>query len=340
LKKIYLKDIAKDLNVSKTTVSLVLNNRGNENKISLETQKKVFDYVKKHDYKPNHFARGLSRGKSETIGLIIPNISDVFYARIAGCIEKKAKEFGFTVVFSSSNEDPEIERELISSMLNRQVDGLILASTQQNSLEIERLKNAEFPFVLIDRHYPNIDTNFVVVDNYGGVKKATKHLLKLERKKIAFISLKSELGAMRQRLLGFQDALLDFNIELNRDHIKELSFENYQNEMLQAIKELVQDPDKVDAIVFATHYLTSSGLRQLRCIHIDVPREIAIVSFDELSAFDLIDPAITAIIQPVEEIGNFAVEILLNEIEGRNGKVRIEKVLETELLIRKSCGSQ
>ena len=340
MKKIYLKDIAKGLNVSKTTVSLVLNNRGNENKISLETQKKVFDYAKKHDYKPNHFARGLSRGKSDTIGLIIPNISDVFYAKIAGCIEKKAKEFGYTVVFSSSNEDPGIEQELISSMLNRQVDGLILASTQQNSLEIERLKKAEFPFVLIDRHYPNIDTNFVVVDNYGGVNKATKHLLKLERKKIAFISLKSELGAMRQRLLGFQDALLDFNIELNRDHIKELSFENYQNEMLQAIKELVQYPDKVDAIVFATHYLTSSGLRQLRSIHMDVPREIAIVSFDELSAFDLIDPAITAIIQPVEEIGNFAVEILLDEIEGRNGKVRIEKVLETELLIRKSCGSQ
>jgi len=128
LKKIFLKDIAEELNLSKTAVSLVLNNRGDENKISKETQKRILDFAKKNNYRPNQMARGLSLGKSETIGLIVPNISDIFYARIAHYIELKAKEFGYNVVFSSSNENATIEKELIYSMLNRQVDGLIIAS--------------------------------------------------------------------------------------------------------------------------------------------------------------------------------------------------------------------
>ena len=133
MKKIFLKDIAEDLNVSKTTVSLVLNNKGDENKISKATQQRIFAYAEKHNYVPNQLARGLSRGISETIGLIIPNISDIFYAKIASSVEKKAKSFGYTVIYSSSNEDPQMETELIRSMLHRQVDGLVIASTQKKS---------------------------------------------------------------------------------------------------------------------------------------------------------------------------------------------------------------
>ena len=189
MKKVFLKDIAKDLNVSKTAVSLVLNNKGDENKISQDTQRKIIDYAKTHNYVPNQLARGLSRGKSETIGLIIPNISDTFYAKVASFIEKKAKEHGYTVIFSSSNEDPKMEAELIQSMLNRQVEGLIIASTQQNQKEIRSLKNGNFPFVLFDRHYPESETDYVVVDNFGGSRIATEHLLNLGRRKIGFVTL-------------------------------------------------------------------------------------------------------------------------------------------------------
>lgn len=339
MKKIYLKDIAQQLNVSKTTVSLVLNNRGDENKISKETQNRILDFAKKHNYKPNQLARGLSIGKSETIGLIVPDISDIFYARIASCIEKKAKDFGYNVVFSSSNENPETEQELIRTMLNRQVDGLIIASTQQNAHDIEQLKQSTFPFVLIDRHYPEIKTNYVLVDNFRGVKMATEHLYNNGRRKIGYVSLHPQLEAIRQRLLGYKETLESLNINPEKACIKELNKKTHKTEMKKAITELVSEPVNVDAIVFATHYLTSMGLRALRALGKKVPQDVAIVSFDEMSAFDLVDPPITSILQPFNEIGNLAVECLFSEMKNKEVKMDYQQILEVELLIRKSCGS-
>lgn len=338
MKKIYLKDIAQNLGLSKTTVSFVLNGKGDENKISLNTQNKILKYANKHNYKPNQLARGLSRGKTETLGLIIPNISDMFYAKIAGRIEKKAKEFGYTVVFSSSNENAADEKKLIQSMLNRQVDGLIIASTQQNQIDIQNLKSANFPFVLIDRHYPDIETNFVIVDNFNGTKKITQHLIKNGKKKIGFITIKNSLDAMEQRLLGYKEALKSYDLEPKSNYIKQLDHIEYQKEMKQTIYDL-EKISRVDAIVFSTHYLTASGLRELKLLNCKIPQDVAIVSFDELGAFDLVEPPITTSKQPIKDIGNLAVEILVNEIENKNLNIESKRVLQTKLLIRKSCGT-
>lgn len=338
MKKVFLKDIAKELNLSKTAVSLVLNNRGDEKKISKETQKRIIDYAKKINYRPNQMARGLSLGKSETIGLIVPNISDIFYAKIAGHVELKAKELGYNVVFSSSNENSETETELIYSMLNRQVDGLIIASTQKNEKDIIKLKEADFPFVLIDRHYPEIETNYVIVDNFGGVKNMTEHLLSKGRKKIGFVTIKSQLDAMQQRRLGYELALVESGLGITNEMVKELDTFSYQAEMKDAIKDMITKSNDLDAIVFSTHYLAASGLRELKLLDIKVPGEVAIISFDELGAFDLVDPPITTNNQPVDEIGNLAIEILMNDIEKNNIKMENQRVLKTKLLIRKSCG--
>ena len=338
MKKIFLKDIAEELALSKTTVSLVLNNRGDENKISKETQKRVWDFARKKNYQPNQMARGVSLGKSETIGLIVPNISDIFYAQIAHHVELKAKEFGYNVVFSSSNENAGTEKELIYSMLNRQIDGLIIASTQKNQEEILELIEAKFPFVLIDRHYPEIKANYVIVDNLEGVKNMAFHLVNNGRKQIGFISIESQLDAMLQRRLGYEMALQEAGFEVNPAIVKELDAFHYQVEMKETIKEMVSGSNRVDAIVFTTHYLTASGLRELKSLNVKVPDEVAIISFDETGAFDLADPPITANQQPVEDMGNLAVEILVNEIEKKDIKMDNQRVLKTRLLIRRSCG--
>ena len=223
-------------------------------------------------------------------------------------------------------------------MLDRQVDGLIIASTQKNKEDILKLREINFPFVLIDRHYPDIKTNFVIVDNLGGIKNMTKHLLKNGRRKIGFITVKSQLDALLQRRLGYELALTENEIEIERKYIKEVDPFNYQNEMKGAIIGMVQGSNKVDAIVFTTHYLAASGLRELKLLNIEVPNHVAIISFDELGAFDLVDPPITASKQPVDAIGSEAVEILVNEIEKKNVTIENERVLQTKLLIRKSCG--
>lgn len=339
MKKVFLKDIAEALNLSKTAVSMVLNNKGDENKISKDTQKRVWDFARKHRYQPNQMARGLSLGKSDTIGLIVPNISDIFYAKIAHHVERKAKGLGYNVVFSSSNEDPETEKQLIYSMLNRQMDGLIIASTQKNQADIEELNRANFPFVLIDRHYPDLNTNYVIVDNQKGAESMTRHLLEQGKKRICLVSIESELDAMLQRRLGYEKALRDAGLELVSEMVKALSPFGYESEMEGAVREMLRGSQVVDGIVFTTHYLAASGLRVLKALKVKVPDEVAIISFDELGAFDLVEPPITANRQPVEEIGRFAVEILVHEIGKKKTGIEKQRVLPTQLLIRSSCGA-
>jgi LacI family transcriptional regulator len=339
MKKIFLKDIAEALNLSKTAVSMVLNNKGDENKISKETQKRVWAYARAHHYQPNQMARGLSLGKSETIGLIVPNISDIFYATIAHHVERKAKALGYNVVFSSSNEDPATEKQLIYSMLNRQVDGLIIASTQKNQEDIEELNRSKYPFVLIDRHYPDLATNYVIVDNRRGTAQMTRHLLKQGRQRIGLVSIESGLEAMHQRQLGYEKALRDAGLEDGAETVKLLSPFEYESEMKEAIRSMLHGPRAVDGLVFTTHYLAASGLRALKALGVKVPGEVALISFDELGAFDLVEPPITANQQPVEDIGRLAVEILVHEIGRKGAGMDKQRVLPTQLLIRKSCGA-
>lgn len=338
MKKVSIQDIANSLKVSKSTISLVLNGRGDEKRISKETQAKIIKFAKEHNYKANQLARGLSRGKSEMIGLILPNISDNFYSKIAQTIEQKARLHGYTVIYSSSNEDPNREKVLIHSMLDQQVDGLIIASTQQNQSDILLLKKMNFPFVLFDRHYPDIDTNFVIVDSVGGVCRAVEHLVHLGRKRIGFISLKPGLEAMHGRLSGYQQTMEKYALPMEDGFVVELSYDHYATEMTTAVKSLVQFPSRIEGVVFATHYLTASGIRELKKLNVRIPMDVAIVSFDEESSFDLIDPPITSVIQPVEELGDRAVQILLKNL-GKDSLEYEHAILKTDFVIRKSCGT-
>ena len=136
MKTLTLQDIANQLNISKATVSFVLNGHGDEKRVSKATQDRIIQFARENNYKANHLARGLSLGRSDTIGLIVPNIGDNYFARIARRIERKARRSGYNVVFSSTGENKERESELIQTMLSRGVDGLIIASSQKNQEDI------------------------------------------------------------------------------------------------------------------------------------------------------------------------------------------------------------
>jgi LacI family transcriptional regulator len=338
LKKISLQDISKSLNISKSTISLVLNGRGNEKRVSKETQEKIIKFAKEHNYKANQLARGLSRGKSDMIGLIVPNISDIFYARIARRIERIAERSGYNVIFSSSGESARKEAELIHSMLNRQVDGLIIASCQQNAEDILRLKRINFPFVLIDRQYPEIETNYVGVDNAGGVSVSVNQLVKSGRKRIGFVSLKPGLDAIHERLVGYEQTMQQNGLEIKEGFVQELDYESIESDMPHIINEMVKFPVSIEGIVFATHYLAAAGLRELKKLNVRIPMDVALVSFGQMSDFDLVEPPITSVVQPTDEIGDKAVELLLS---GMKDELPVDKkiILQTNLVIRKSCGN-
>jgi len=338
MKGITLQDIANQLHISKATISFVLNGHGDEKRVSKETQEKIIQFARENNYKANYMARGLSLGRSETIGLIVPNIGDSYFARIARRIERKARRSGYNVVYSSTGESKARESELISSMLSRGVDGLIIASSQKNQDDILELKKSKFPFVLIDRHYPGLETNYVGEDNEGGAYQASRQLIKTGRKRIGFVTLKKGLDVLHQRLTGYQRSMEQNGLPMEDLWIRELDYEYTESDMHIHIKSMVQAPSSIDGIVFATHFLAASGVRALKEENVRVPEDVALVSFGQMNAFDITEPPITSIVQPVDELGDRAVEILLQNLGGETSDHR-HVILNNRLEIRKSCGN-
>ncbi|APY11532.1 hypothetical protein BWZ22_09875 [Seonamhaeicola sp. S2-3] len=337
MKSISLKDIAIALNLSKTTVSYVMNDRGDEKRVSKETQDRIKQYAQAHNYKPNQLARSLSLGKSNMIGLIVPNISDSFFAQIARRIEKKAEKMGYNVVFSSTGESPERESKIIQSMLDRQVDGLIIVSSEKNHDDILKLKKRNFPFVIVGRTYTDIETNVVALEDKDGVISAVELLMDNGKTRIGYISISLELHSIKDRLKGYKQAHENKSIDYNPNLVKHVTYDNIEASLKVAIYELVHK-EKVEGIVFATHYLAEEGLRLLKQNNINVPKEVAVVSFGKDRGFDLFDPPLTSVDFPIIEMGDTAVDLLLDAIENHVVETK-NIIMKTKLDIKQSCGS-
>lgn len=337
MKKASLKDIANLLNMSKTTVSFVLNGKGNQMKISQSTQEKVLEAAKRLNYQPNQLARSLSSGKTNTIGLVIPNIGDIFYAEIARAMEKKAHKQGYNIMYCSSDEDPEREKQLINMLKARQVDGLIIAPTKLDKTEILHLKKEDYPFVLIDRHFPKLETNYVITDNKLGMHKAVDFLIKKGYKKIAFICVQNYLEVIRQRFEGYKSALRDNGIRFSNKLVKEIDYFTLEQDIHEKLYDMLSSNREIEALVFATNFLCTAGLSALKKIGLNIPKDIAVATFDDRALFQLMNPGISAVAQPTQLIGEKALDVLLNQINSEEKNPPKQKVtLEPNFIIRDS----
>jgi len=338
MKKVSLKDIANHLGVSTTLVSMVLNNQGDEKGISAKTQKRVKEYAQQINYKPNQVARSLRMGSSKIIGLIIADISNVFYSAIAKSIEDKASENGYNIMFMNSEETPEHEAEMIRLLIDRGVDGLILSTSFKDRQEIRQLRDNGIPFVLIDRYIPGVKTNYVLADNYQGAFDMTEHLISQGMSKIAVLNVTpSHLTTMKQRIAGYKDALRKHGYPVNNKLIKEVHHDDLNLQMEKVLKELIIK-EKVQSIFFLNNKLTITGLEVFKKYNIRIPLDVSIASFDDIELFRFSYPTITAVIQPKEEIGRLAFEVLLNQIRNSDAEKQ-QIVLPVKVVTRESCGS-
>jgi len=340
MKKTLLKDIAGQLNVSKTLVSLVLNNRGEENGISAVTQKKVKDLAKKLNYRPNQMARSLRLGTSKTIGLIVADISNVFYAAIARNIEDEAAKHGYNVMFMSSLEDPMKEKKMIRLLLDRGMDGLIISTSFKAKEDIHQLREGNVPFVLIDRYLPGVKTNCVLVDNYQGAFEMTEHLISLGLNRIALLKISpSHISTMIGRTEGYKGALRKNGIPVSNKLIRVIPHDSIFESMRSVIKELVFERN-IQSLFFLNNNLAKAGLEVLNKFNLRVPQDISIGSFDDIDLFRFSYPTITSIKQPLEEIGRLAFQVLVKEIKSKDKFIEKQQVvLPVKLIVRNSCGS-
>lgn len=340
MKKTSLNDIAQQLGVSKTLVSFVLNGKGKEFRISDDICIKVIDLAKELNYQPNRIAQGLRTGKTNTIGLIIADIANQFFGKLGREIEQEAARHGYSVIFCSSDENPEKSGQQIAMLQQSQVDGFIISPPMNSEDQVRSLSKGNIPYVLIDRYFPEIDANYIVIDNFDAAYRATRHLLSLGRKRIANITVNLDLVNMKERTEGYKQALRDASVEVDENLLKVLPFSHDNKDIDRTIKELVakRNNNKADAILFSTSKLGIMGIECITSLGLKIPDDLAIVSFDDPDAYKICVSPVTVVNQPLKEIGKIAVQVLLNKIKhpiAKNQKV----ILKTDLIIRKSCGS-
>lgn len=331
--QVSLKDIANKVGVSTTLVSYVLNDKL-KNRINKQTAAKIKKAAKEMGYQTNQIAKSLKNSKTQTIGLIVADISNPFSASIARIIEDEAKKNNYTLLFGSADEDCDKAADLINLLLNRQVDGFIIAAPDGFEDYLISLKEKQVPFVLIDRYYPNQAFNYIATNNFQASYQAVKHLIDSGFKNIGMLNYKIKLFHMNERMRGYKEAIRDSGLKMKKTNIVKLNEKTMAEDMESSMNKLIKTDQPIDAIFFSSNNIAIEGLKYLSRNNIRIPEELGVVCFDYTSAYDLFNTTITHINQPLKQMGEQAVHYILKLIN--NEQILVANELESELVIQNS----
>jgi LacI family transcriptional regulator len=334
-KRVKLIDIARELNVSVGLVSLVLAGKAKEQRISNEISKKVLQKAKEMGYQANQLARGLRTGKTGIVGLIVADIANPYFGRMARCIENEAAILGYQVMFGSSDEDGLKLKQLINVFLSRQVDGIIVVPVKNSKEMFIEIKKHSIPIVLIDRYCDDLEVDFVCSDNVDGSFQLTSLLLDKGYHKIAAFVYNTEVTNNRDRIKGYASAIQNLkSLENMNDLIFEVGFNHLEEKLESAIKNAIEKG--CDALFFANNSLGVLSLNILDKLGKKIPDDIGLVSFDNPEVFQIVKPGITCFEQPVELMCTEAIRILSAKINNKNPS-EYQRLLQGSLILRESC---
>lgn len=307
---ITLKTLAKALNLSTSTVSRALKG---SHEISLRTQQKVKALADQLGYSPNFSASSLRQSKSKTIAVIIPEIENTFFSQAMNGIEEVAQKKGYHVLIYLSNEDMTREQDILKLLRNGRVDGVMI-SVSNNTTNFEHLQqliDADIPLVSFDRVAESIDAPRVTTDDQVASRMATQHLLDKGAKRIAFLSMSSSLSISNHRKQGYIAALQQKAKQ--EPLVVECGTDEEVNR--ERIKQLLKSPKRPDAIFAAVEKLAINTYEVCRELGIRIPQDLKVMSYSNLPATALFDPALSTIVQPAYQIGKEAGSILFKLIE-------------------------
>nr|WP_231403204.1 LacI family DNA-binding transcriptional regulator [Hymenobacter guriensis] len=312
-KRILIHDIARHLEVSIATVSLVLNGKAQESRISAALAQRVLSYVEEVGYKPNQLAKSLRTGKTHTIGLVVEDITNPFFAAVAGLIERKILAQGYRILYCSTNNDPVKTRDQLALFEEQHVDGYILALPGGVEAEIQALVRRGKPLVLFDRSLPGIQANTVVVDGAAGMYAGTQHLLAQGFRSVALVTLQTSQAHMVARRQGYSQALQEQYLP---ELVLEIDYEQAPEAIIERMQAFFQEHATCDAVLFTTNYLGVHGLEALRNLNRRIPEQLAVVCFDDNDLFRLYSPPITVVAQPLEALTESVISTLLTALTG------------------------
>jgi LacI family transcriptional regulator len=323
-----IRDVARLAGVSVATVSRVINQNGYVNK---ETETKVKNSMELLNYRPNSLARALANKKSESIALIVPDITNPFFPELAKAIEDTARNYGYSVILTNSDLNQKKNINYLEVLINRYIDGIICTSNELSEGDINQLQKLGIPIVTLDRAVNSKAVSSIQVDNYGGGVMAVKHLLSIGCRKIAHISGPFHLNTSLERYRGYVDTLEKMDM-FHPSLVVEGDF-TIDSGIKSAYTLLEKSPD-IDGI-FASNDLMAVGvLKSLIRQGKKVPDDIALIGFDGITLCTAIEPEISTIAQPIYTIGQLAVQKLINLIKKQQTNEEPTKKLEVKLLER------
>ncbi|MBN1466131.1 LacI family DNA-binding transcriptional regulator [candidate division KSB1 bacterium] len=324
-----LKDVAFLAQVHPSTVSRVL--RCSENlPISAETRQRIMAAAIELDYHPDQRARALRLGKSNTIGLIIPDISNPFFADIAQSIEQECHKAGYMLMVCVSNEDQEKEINFVNNLTSRGIDGLIIAPVQDSYAHLVRLKKKNYPFVLIDRCFEEFETNAVISDNEASAFDAMEHLVKLGHRRIAFLSGRPTIYTIRKRLAGYLHAVNVYDLDRTPELISNggFTFEQGYKECLK----ILSLPEPPSALLVSGNQITFGALRAIVETGLKIPEDISLIGFTDSIVTPFLVSPLTAITHPLRDMGARAFALLLQHMNAKERLPFSRIVVETKML--------
>ncbi|PPA70412.1 LacI family DNA-binding transcriptional regulator [Jeotgalibacillus proteolyticus] len=334
--KITIADVAIKAGVSKTTVSRILN--GNFDHTTEETKQRILKAIEELDYRPNALAKSLKSMKTNVLGIVLSNFKNPFWINVLEGVEDTCREMGYNLMISNSNEESSLEKQYIQEFQMRQVDGMIINPTAQNHHVYQKLVDAKFPIVFINRRVEPVVAQNVVVDNIKGSYAAVKQLLKNNRRKVSVILFRNEhVSTWKERVEGYKKALLDHGYT-EKDFLI-LALEPAEKNKKERIIEYLQQNPEIDSIFSTNNMLTLEIMEAIRKLDKSIPEDISLVGYDETVWAKHINPPLTTIWQPGYEMGRVAAVNLINSIEGKPPTFNTV-VLEPKLIVRESCGEK
>ncbi|MBO9617522.1 MAG: LacI family DNA-binding transcriptional regulator [Niabella sp.] len=331
-----LKDVARSAGVSIATVSRVING---EAVVKEATRLAVNAAIKKLGYRPNRAAQRLrsTHRSRKLIGLLIPDIHNPYYIDIISGIDAYASAHGATIIIGDFSQDARRERIYIDTLRSESVDGCIVATTPRTEKYVESLIGEGFPVVCIDRELKNLITDVVKSDNETGAFAATEHLIKLGHKRIAHIAGDLQIPTSHERIAGYRAAHQQYKLRVDEGLIIS-KHSNYESGV-ELAAQVLKMKKRPTAIFTGNNLLTLGVLEVLHGQGVKIPQEIAIVGFDDMYWANSLNPALTAVRQFGYEIGHQAIELLFKRIEAPQ-RPPVSHIVNTQLMIRKSCGTK
>lgn len=324
-----IKDIAGRLNISYATVSRALNDRYG---VHPGTKEKVMTMAREMNYHPNAIARGLVKRHTETIGLVIPDITNPFFPEVARGIEDSAEEKGYSVFLCNTNWEQEREARYLSLLRKKRVDGIILAPVTSKSYLSPELDDNALPLVFVSEARRGMGKSYVAIDNVQGGYIATRHLIGKGYSRVGFFGAKEDELTSEERYKGYKKALKEAGLKEWKKFVRLGDYRSNTGNRL--ITEMIKRKDYPDSVFAVNDFFALSVMQGIRESGLRIPGDIAVIGFDDITFASFPEIRLTTVSQPKYQMGRIAADLLLDQIHEKSGAKKKEIILETELIER------